>query len=31
VYHLKLDLVLEGITWFETHGSEVAVQRVEVR
>jgi ubiquinone/menaquinone biosynthesis C-methylase UbiE len=30
VHHLKLDLVAEGITWFEPGGSDVAVMRLEV-
>ena len=30
VHHLKLDLVAEGVTWFEVGGSEVIVHRVEV-
>jgi len=29
-YHLKLDLVVEGMMWMEVEGSEVATQRVEV-
>jgi SAM-dependent methyltransferase len=29
-YHLKLDLVVEGLTWMEPHGGEVAIHRVEV-
>lgn len=30
VHHLKLDLVAEGVTWFEPGGSAVAVARIEV-
>ena len=30
VHHLKIDLVAEGITWFEPGGSEVAVMRIVV-
>ena len=30
VHHLKIDLVAEGITWFEPGGSEVAVVRIVV-
>jgi ubiquinone/menaquinone biosynthesis C-methylase UbiE len=29
-YHLKLDLVVEGLTWMEPHGGEVAIHRLEV-
>ncbi|HXE81556.1 MAG TPA: class I SAM-dependent methyltransferase [Vicinamibacterales bacterium] len=29
-YHLKLDLVVEGVTWLEVEGSEVAVRRLDV-
>ena len=31
VHYLKLDLVAEGVTWFEVGGSEVAVHRIEIR
>jgi hypothetical protein len=29
-YHLKLDVVVEGVTWMEVEGSEVAVARIRV-
>jgi ubiquinone/menaquinone biosynthesis C-methylase UbiE len=29
-YHLKLDLVVEGLMWMEPHGGEIAIQRLEV-
>lgn len=29
-YHLKLDLVMEGVTWFEPRGSQTAICRLSV-
>jgi hypothetical protein len=29
-YHLKLDLVSEGIDWFEACGSEVTLKRLHI-
>ena len=30
-YHLKLDLVSEGIDWFESCGSEITLRELQVR
>ena len=29
VHHLKFDLVVEGVSWFEAGGSDVVVRRLE--
>jgi ubiquinone/menaquinone biosynthesis C-methylase UbiE len=31
VHHLKLDLVVEGVSWFEAGGSDVVVRRLETQ
>lgn len=31
IYHLKFDLVAEGVTWFEPAGSQALVHRIAVR
>jgi hypothetical protein len=30
VYYLKIDLVIERLTWFEPRGSQVATVRLDV-